>query len=392
MNGQNNEILNEAYSILYGSSENAPSPYDEDTKVNVTVTEAQPAPWRASGKNKSFESPVTVSEAVKEVGGDYTVEKRSLVVIPNELRDALNDNQPTAQATLSKNDIITSHMATVRTDTNQRLGVVGSGYGVVQNGDALEFFNHILNGEISGDEKAVIETAGVLDDGARFYISARMGDDMIVSGDNSPIEDYILLFNSHDGSGSVQVVPSFIRVVCQNTLSMALKQARSRLTYRHTSRVNERMDLTTKENFQRAAEVLRFHENYRKHFIEDLDLLKRVQLEWKQAQDLAAQVFATPAEMTHIREANYDVFKVDDEILSTRKKNSIVSLQNAIESGIGQDTNRGTGLWLFNGLTTWAQNEKKYQNGTAKLDSIMDGDIARKTQKLHDSILQLVAA
>ena len=388
---QQNDILNEAYAILYGSKENAPQSYDGETHVNVTVSEAAPAPWKNAGKCKSFENPVTVSEAVKEVGGDYTVEKRELVAISKELSAALNDNQPTASTTLSKTDVITSHMATVRTDTNQILGVVGKGYGIVPNDKALEFFNHILNGDVSGNEKAVIETAGVLDEGARFYISARMGNDIMMPGDNSPIEDYILLFNSHDGSGSVQVVPSFIRVICQNTLTMALKQARSRLTYRHTSRVNERMDLTSRENFERAAEVLRFHEAYRKHFIEDLELLKRVQLEWKQAQDLACQVFATPAEMTHIREANFDVTKVDDEILSTRKKNQIISLQNAVESGIGQDTNRGTGLWLFNGLTTWAQNEKKYQNGTAKLDSIMDGDISRKTQKLHDSILALAA-
>ena len=90
--------------------------------------------------------------------------------------------------------------------------------------------------------------------------------------------------------------------------------------------------------------------------------------------------------------AKYNVSNVDDEILSTRKKNSIISLQDAIESGIGQDTNRGTGLWLFNGLTTWGQNVKKYQNNTAKLNSIMEGDIARKTQKLHDNILQMAAA
>ncbi|MBP5722482.1 MAG: DUF932 domain-containing protein [Bacteroidales bacterium] len=380
------DILSAAYEAMYGNNKNAPqSTYEGETNVNVRV--AEPAPFRAAGK-KSFTTPVTVSEAVKEVGGDYQVEKRPLVAITNDLKQALEDNQPNANTTLTKNDIVSSHMATVRTDTNQLLGVVGSGYGVVQNDSALEFFNYILNGEISGAEKAVIETAGVLDDGARFYISARMGNDIMLPGDNSPIEDYILLYNSHDGSGSVQVVPSYIRVICQNTLNMALKTARCRLTYRHTSKVNERMDLTSKENFERAAEVLRFHESYRKHFIEDLERLNRVQLEWNQIQDIACSTFATPAEMKEIRQNKYDVSKVDDEILSTRKKNQIISLQDAIESGIGQNSNRGTGLWLFNGFTTWAQNSKKYQNATAKLDSIMDGDVSRKRQYVHDAILQ----
>lgn len=382
-------ILNEAYSAMYGSSQNTPKTYAGDTNINITVSTPEPAPFRNAGSCKSYTTPVTVSEAIKEVGGDYTVEKRSLVAINNELAYALKDNVPFAQTTLSNNDVVPTHMATVRTDTGRILGVVGKDYGVVQNDKALEFFNYILNGEISGHEKAVIETAGILNDGERFYISARMGNDIMMPGDNSPIEDYIVLFNSHDGSGSVQVVPSFIRVICQNTLTMALKEARCKLAYRHTSKVNERMDLTTRENFERAAEVLRFHESYRKHFIEDIERLNRVQLEWKQVQDLAANVFATPAEMKEIRSKNYDVLKVDDEILSTRKKNQIISLQNAIESGIGQDSNRGTGLWLFNGFTTWAQNEKKYSSTTAKFDSIMDGDISRKRQKIHDDILLL---
>ncbi len=388
-----NDILSAAYAAMYGDNQPANTQtYEGSTNVRVSIGDgAEPAPFRNAGECKSFSTPVTVSEAVKATSADYVVEKRTLVAIPNDLAEALNDNQPNAQTILSKNDIINSHMATVRTDTNHILGVVGKGYGIVPNDKALEFFNHILNGDVSGNEKAVIETAGVLNEGARFYISARMGNDIMIPGDNSPIEDYILLTNSHDGSGSVQVLPSFIRVVCQNTLNMALKQARTRLTYRHTSRVNERMDLTSKENFERAAEVLRFHESYRKHFIEDIERLNRVRLEWEQVQDLAAQVFATPAEMTHIRQAKYDVSKVDDEILSTRKKNQIISLQDAIESGIGQDANRGTGYWLYNGLTTWAQNTKKYQSTTAKFDSIMDGDIARKTQKLHDSILALAA-
>lgn len=385
--------MKEALAAMYGSAENAPEVYDGDTTVNVNVTEAQPVPWKTAGVNKQFETNVTVSEAIKAVGGDYVVEKRPLVVVQQKLADALRDNQPTAETTLSANDIIDSHMASVRTDNGKILGVVGSTYGIVQNDKALEFFNNILNGDVSGEEKPVIETAGILDEGARFYISAKMGNDIMLPGDNSPIEDYILLFNSHDGSGSVQVVPSFIRVVCQNTLTAALKRARSRLTYRHTSKVNERMDLTRLENLKRADEVLRFHESYKKHFIEDLELLNSIKLEWKQVQDLSAGVFATPAEMDFIRKANYDVFKVDDEILSTRKKNAIVSLQNAVESGVGQkDTkNRGTGLWLYNGLTTWAQNEKKYQNGTAKFDSILDGDISRKRQALHDNILLLAA-
>ena len=63
---------------------------------------------------------------------------------------------------------------------------------------------------------------------------------------------------------------------------------------------------------------------------------------------------------------------------------------DSVESGIGQDTNRGTGLWMYNGITTWANNGKQYKDGERKFDAIWGGDVSRKVQKMHDMVLEYV--
>jgi hypothetical protein len=68
-----------------------------------------------------------------------------------------------------------------------------------------------------------------------------------------------------------------------------------------------------------------------------------------------------------------------------------VSCIDSIESGIGQETNRGTGLWLYNGMTTWVGNSRTYKDQVYKLDSISDGDSYKKVQKMHDLVLEYAA-
>lgn len=363
------------------------------TDTMVMAKSAEPVAWNAIPNCKSFTSPVTVSEAVKAAGADYEVVKKHLLAVSPELIHAIKHGEPITDAIFTKNDIVETHMATVRNDGGNILGIVGSKYGVVPNSEAFDFFNHILNGEVSNQtEKAVIETAGVLEDGKRMYISARMGSNIRVEGDNSDINDYLLLTNSHDGSGAVVVTFTPIRVICQNTLNAALKGAKNKLLFKHTLNVNQRMDLTSEVNFERAAEVLKFHEKFKKHFIEDIEHLRQIKL--KAADDMqkmVANIFLDEKEMEILKDHYYNIEAVSSEDISKRKKNTIVSCIDSIESGIGQETNRGTGLWLYNGMTTWVGNSRTYKDQVYKLDSITDGDSYKKVQKMHDLVLEYAA-
>ncbi len=380
--------MKENYTIQ-GFNRNSTPGFDDNETTVIINTQAQPLAWDGIIGSKRFDTPVTVSEAAQAVGADYEVKKHHLVTISDELYNAIINNTPLTQEFLSSNNIIESHMATVREDNGGILGVVGKDYGIVQNADSMQFFNHILNGDISSsNERAVISTAGILDGGGRFYITAKMNSDMHIQGDNSPIDDYLLLTNSHDGTGSVTVLFTPIRVVCRNTLSAAIKTAKNKLVYRHTSRVNERMDLANEINFKRAAEVLKFHEQYKQAFLEDLERLREIKLTNLEIMDMACRIFADEKEMKEIKQHQYRLDGIDTEILSTRKKNLISSLMESIDGGVGQDTNRGTGLFLYNGITTWANNGRTYKDNAQKFDSIIAGDMYRKTQLMHDMILE----
>lgn len=105
---------------------------------------------------------------------------------------------------------------TVRSDTSEPLGVVGSQYSVLQNAHAFDFFDAVTQ-DPHGPK---YETAGSLWNGRKVWMLAKMPDMMeVVPGDD--VAPYILLSNSHDGSSAIRIQFTPIRVVCQNTLNMA---------------------------------------------------------------------------------------------------------------------------------------------------------------------------
>jgi phage/plasmid-like protein (TIGR03299 family) len=116
------------------------------------------------------------------------------------------------------------------------LGVVSKRYRPLQNNEAFEFFDPIV-----GDEKAYYETAGSLGQGERIWVMARLpGAIEVVRGDEC--WKYLLLSNTHTGSGSVIVKFTSIRVVCQNTLMLAMEDGQKAYRVRHSNIMKYRLD------------------------------------------------------------------------------------------------------------------------------------------------------
>ncbi|WP_217493487.1 DUF932 domain-containing protein [Variovorax boronicumulans] len=108
-----------------------------------------------------------------------------------------------------------------RSDTKAPLSVVGGRYQIVQPREVLEFYRDLT--EVSGFE---LETAGVLKAGKKFWALARTGKETALKG-NDTVKGYILLATSCDGTLATTATPTTVRVVCNNTLSIALNGASS---------------------------------------------------------------------------------------------------------------------------------------------------------------------
>ena len=63
-------------------------------------------------------------------------------------------------------------------------------------------------------------------------------------------------------------------------------------------------------------------------------------------------------------------------------------MRDIVESGIGQDSDdKGSAMWLINGITTYFQNYANYKSNETKFDNLMKGEANRKMQKAYDLAL-----
>ena len=118
------------------------------------------------------------------------------------------------------------------------LGVVGERYTEVQNEEAFAFGENILDASSS-----VIDTMGALGNGSVVFSTLVMPETITIDGEgaNDTIKYYLVVFTSHDGTKPTTALLSPTRVVCQNTLSVAVGNAKVSFKVRHTSGVEGRL-------------------------------------------------------------------------------------------------------------------------------------------------------
>lgn len=349
--------------------------------------------WRNLQGSKNFSTPVTIAEAIEQANTNYNVVGEPLVRMPQEILNALINGEMPNLDWFNQNRIIETHKATVRDDADMTLGIVGQKYGIVQNEKAFEFIDFITGGSING-QRPIIETVGILNDGARMFVTAKMPTEMYINGDNTdPIEDYILFTNTHDGSGAVMAFFTPLRVICQNTLNAAIRHCQNKLCFKHSLNVNKRLDLNNKDNLNKATKVLEMHDKFKVEFIQQLQHLASQRINATDIDRFVTHTLVDNAQMVSLIEDNGFKYEQIDE-LPSRTLNRIYALKNSIESGIGQDKNRGTKLWLYNGITTYFQNDTDYitdkvNDDEKKMQSlILDGGThLKKVQNAYNYLM-----
>lgn len=181
-------------------------------EVDSMAYEISRAPWHIGETRDRSRAVVGLqrgSDMVVAAGLDWTVVKRPVYVGRTDSPDDGVQRDP-------------DHFATVRADRGTVLGIVGRHYAVLQNRDAFALVDDILD-----DSGAKYETAGSLRGGRIVWALARLPETILVAG-RDPVLPYLLIANSHDGSRRVTVTMTAVRVVCMNTLSVALPSSAGR--------------------------------------------------------------------------------------------------------------------------------------------------------------------
>lgn len=306
------------------------------------------------GFNNDEHKVLSTSEAIEMASANYQVEKYPLIRISPTQLELLKAGETLTD--LSVKNLIGSHFANVRTDNDTTLGIVGESYGVVQNSKAFEFIDFIKE---STGVQPIIETAGIIGQGERMFISAAIGEDMELSP-NDRVKSYVVFTNTHNGKGALQVFFTPIRVVCQNTLNMAIKGATNKLIFKHTRHVNTRLDWEIELNRQRAVALFSAQKTFSEKFLQQMQDFKGQKVNEQYVRDFAANLYLSDKDYKEYIKAGHKIESLEG--LATQTKNRIERLRQSIDFGVGQDLYRGSKLWLINGLTTMLHNDKEYKS------------------------------
>lgn len=189
-----------------------------------TMFSVRKKPWHGLG-TIVMEAPSS-ADALRLAGLDWNVEQEPIYTDYNEL--------------------IEGYKANVRDSDRKVLGVVSERYKVVQNTDAFSFTDELLGKGVR------YETAGSLQGGKKVWLLARLPREYIIAGER--ISPYLVFSNTHDGSGSVKVAVTPVRVVCNNTLNLALSTADRSFSMIHTGNIQDKI--------QEAKDTLFMAEEY----------------------------------------------------------------------------------------------------------------------------------
>lgn len=196
----------------------------------------------------------------------------------------------------TENEPIKGYKANVRESDRKVLGVVTDRYKVVQNQEAFAFTDELLGQGVR------YETAGSLQEGKKVWLLAHMPHEYIIAGER--ISPYLLFSNTHDGSGAVKVAVTPIRVVCNNTLNLALRTAERSWSMIHTGDIRNKM--------KEASDTLFKAERYMDELGKEFERLRMKKITDREVRDyievlLPIEEGATPQQIKNMSRLQEDM-------------------------------------------------------------------------------------
>lgn len=194
-------------------------------------------------------------------------------------------------------ELIEGYKANIRDKDRRVLGVVSDRYKVVQNTDAFSFTDELLGKGVR------YETAGSLQEGRKVWLLARLPREYIIAGER--ISPYLVFSNTHDGSGSVKVAVTPVRVVCNNTLNLALDTAKRSFSMIHTGNIQDKI--------QEAKDTLFMAEEYMDCLGIEFERLRRQKMTDGQVEEYIELLLPMEKDPTPMQEKNIIRLRKDME-------------------------------------------------------------------------------
>jgi phage/plasmid-like protein (TIGR03299 family) len=250
----------------------------------------------------------------------------------------------------SWNDVSQAQLVLRTNPFNQEtdvLATVGKRYNVIQNEELFAFADAIHD----ADPTCRWESAGSLRKGKVVFGTVEIPRTMVLDpqGANDETKLYLIVWTSHDGSVAVQAAVTPVRVVCQNTLNLAMRNAKQSFKIRHTQTADGKIAV--------ARETLGLTLGYFDEFE-------------KQAQALFAQSI-TDAEFSKLIQTIYPK-PADDasKVAKTKWENKVVLLDDLYHNSPTNATIKGTKWGALNALT---ERLDYFRSGRGNSETLMAG-------------------
>lgn len=331
-----------------------------DTGLFVNADGSQE--WHGLGRVVKV-APKTTHECMELAGMDWTVKEGPIVTVTE-------DGQP---------NLIDGWKVLQRSDTGTTLNVCRDSWTPVQNHEAFSWFDPII-----ADGDAAISAAVSLNEGKRIAITAKLKDGIgdVTSGD--PVEAYLLLFNSHDGTLSLGMKFTNVRVVCANTLAIALRGERSKIGEEITwSEKTARIKHTKSihDNMQIVRDAMDYQKRMFKYSLEEYQAMAKVDL----------SIAAFNQYVTNVFQA---VGTLDDDKNASSLRFYDRLVEN-FESGTGSDIRgfQGTAWGAYNAVTEFTSHQRNGDDVDAarkRLNSLWFGQGEMINKSAHACALALV--
>lgn len=305
-------------------------------------------PWHGLGKQLTENQPIEVW--AQEAGMDWEIKET-----PVRFMSAGN-HEKSALLTYPERKVL------FRSDTQEPLSVVNQRYQVVQPREILEFYRDLT--EMSGFQ---LHTAGVLKGGRKVWALAKTGQSTLLRG-NDLVEGYVLLATACDGTLATTAQFTSVRVVCHNTLSIALDNGQGVVRVPHSTQFNP----------QAVKDELGISVTSWDAFMYRMKHLSERKVSHKEAEDFFLTLFSTQN-------------KENATSLATQPMKKALALYEGHGRGAELNTAKGTALGLLNSITEFIDHERRAHSQDHRLDSAWFGQGATLKQKALNQSLALLA-